>query len=121
MRDFKITRNQKRALSSCKDVEVRITTPQYTQEKFELYLMHKEKFSSLQDDVEDEQNFRLSFYVNTPFGIEFEYCIGRSMSRVIRRGAMAPGISTAPMTRSAVSSDSSKLNRFVIRVLSRLP
>jgi arginine-tRNA-protein transferase len=27
----------------------------------------------LQDDVEDKQNFRLSFYVNTPFGIEFEY------------------------------------------------
>ena len=58
---------------TCKNVEVKIGTPQYTQEKFELYLIHKERFSSQQDDVEDEQNFRLSFYVNTPFGIEFEY------------------------------------------------
>jgi len=67
------SRNQKRALSSCKDVEVRIGDPRYTEEKFQLYLTHKERFFSLQDDVEDKQNFRLSFYVNTPFGIEFEY------------------------------------------------
>jgi len=71
--NFKMIRNQKRALATCKNVEVKIGTPQYTQEKFDLYLMHKERFSSQQDDVEDEQNFRLSFYVNTPFGIEFEY------------------------------------------------
>ncbi len=71
--EFKLTRNQKRALISCKDVEVKIGTPRYSQEKFKLYLAHKERFFSLQDDVEDEQNFRLSFYVNTPFGIEFEY------------------------------------------------
>ena len=49
--DFKITRNQKRALSSCKNVEVRIGVPQYTQEKFDLYLMHKKKFSSLQGSI----------------------------------------------------------------------
>ena len=73
--EFKPTRNQKRALSSCKDVEVRIGDPRYTEEKFLLYLTHKERFFSLQDDVEDKQNFRLSFYVNTPFGIEFEYYI----------------------------------------------
>jgi arginine-tRNA-protein transferase len=60
-------------LVSCKGVEVKIGVPQYSEEKFELYLKHKERFFSLQDDVEDEQNFRLSFYVNTPFGIEFEY------------------------------------------------
>lgn len=71
--EFKPTRNQKRALNSCKNVEVRIGDPRYTEEKFELYLSHKERFFSLQDDVEDKQNFRLSFYVNTPFGIEFEY------------------------------------------------
>ncbi|SVB22732.1 uncharacterized protein METZ01_LOCUS175586 [marine metagenome] len=70
---FKPTRNQKRALSSCKDVEVRIGDPRYTEEKFQLYIAHKERFFPLQDDVEDKQNFRLSFYVNTPFGIEFEY------------------------------------------------
>lgn len=71
--DFKLNRNQKRAVASCKGVEVKIGAPQFTHEKFELYLIHKERFFSLQDDVEDEQNFRLSFYVNTPFGIEFEY------------------------------------------------
>tara|TARA_B100001123_G_scaffold441474_1_gene582736 strand:+ start:399 stop:1181 length:783 start_codon:yes stop_codon:yes gene_type:complete len=71
--EFKPTRNQKRALVSCKDVEVRIGDPKYKEEKFRLYLAHKKRFLSLQDDVEDEQNFRLSFYVNTPFGIEFEY------------------------------------------------
>ncbi len=71
--DFKPTRSQRRALNSCKNIEVKIGDPRYTEEKFELYLTHKERFHSLQDDVEDKQNFRLSFYVNTPFGIEFEY------------------------------------------------
>jgi leucyl-tRNA---protein transferase len=77
--NFKITRNQKRALAACKNVVVKIGAPQYTQEKFDLYLKHKERFSSQQDDVEDEQNFRLSFYVNTPFGIEFEYYLDRKL------------------------------------------
>jgi len=71
--DFRLTRSQKRALSACKDVRVEIGKPQYSREKFELYLNHKKRFHTLQDDVEDEQNFRLSFYVNTPYGIEFEY------------------------------------------------
>jgi arginine-tRNA-protein transferase len=52
---------------------MKIGDPVYTEEKFKLYLTHKKRFNSLQDDVEDEQNFRMSFYVNTPFGIEFEY------------------------------------------------
>ncbi len=71
--DFVMTRSQKRALAACKDVVVKRGQPRYTDEKFGLYLEHKKRFQSLQDDVEDEQNFRLSFYVNTPFGIEFEY------------------------------------------------
>ena len=71
--DFKITRSQKRALKSCQGLKVKIGPPHYTDEKFNLYINHKKKFHPLQDDVEDEQNFRLSFYVNTAFGIEFEY------------------------------------------------
>lgn len=71
--EFKMTRNQKRALTSCKNIKMKIGDPVYTEEKFRLYLKHKERFNSLQDDVEDEKNFRMSFYVNTPFGIEFEY------------------------------------------------
>ena len=70
---FSMTRSQKRALSSCRDIVMKIGTPKYSDEKFELYLEHKKRFHPLQDDVEDEQNFRLSFYVNTPFGVEFEY------------------------------------------------
>ena len=54
---------------------VKMGVPKYTDEKFDLYIRHKKKFSTLQDDVEDEQNFRLSFYVNTNFGVEFEYYI----------------------------------------------
>ena len=73
--DFKITRRQKRALRSCENVMVKMGVPKYTDEKFDLYIRHKKKFSTLQDDVEDEQNFRLSFYVNTNFGVEFEYYI----------------------------------------------
>ena len=68
-----MTRNQKRALVSCQNVKMKIGDPVYSEEKFRLYLKHKERFNSLLDDVEDEQNFRMSFYVNTPFGIEFEY------------------------------------------------
>jgi len=71
--EFHMTRSQKRALSSCRGVELKTGKPRYTDEKFHLYLDHKKRFQSLQDDVEDEQNFRLSFYVNTPYGIEFEY------------------------------------------------
>jgi arginyl-tRNA--protein-N-Asp/Glu arginylyltransferase len=74
--EFAMTRSQKRALSSCRDIKMKMGIPKYSDEKFELYLTHKKKFHPLQDDVEDEQNFRLSFYVNTPFGIEFEYYLG---------------------------------------------
>ena len=71
--EFQIARSQKRALKSCENLEVRIGAPRYAEEKFNLYIRHKERFKPLQDDVEDEQTFRLSFYVNTVFGIEFEY------------------------------------------------
>lgn len=71
--EFRMTRSQKRSLMACKDVRVNIGKPRYSDGKFKLYLDHKKRFHALQDDVEDEQNFRLSFYVNTPFGIEFEY------------------------------------------------
>lgn len=71
--ELEMNRSQKRALKSCKNVQVKIGTPSYSDEKFHLYLKHKERFLSLQDDVEDEENFKLSFYVNTSFGIEFEY------------------------------------------------
>ena len=75
VKDFELTRSQKRAIKSCSSLEVKVGTPVYTDEKFNLYINHKKKFCALQDDVEDEQNFRLSFYVNTAFGIEFEYYI----------------------------------------------
>jgi len=71
--EFATNRSQRRVLKACHDVEVRIGTPVYTEEKFYLYLRHKKRFNSLQDDVEDKENFRLSFYVHTPFGVEFEY------------------------------------------------
>jgi len=71
--EFKPTRSQKRSLKACKSIETRIASPRYSSEKFQLYLEHKERFQPLKDDVEDEQNFRLSFYVNTSYGIEFEY------------------------------------------------
>ena len=71
--NFKIRRSQKRALKSCSGLRVKIGSPSYSDEKFSLYINHKAKFQTLVDDVEDEQNFRLSFYVNTAFGIEFEY------------------------------------------------
>lgn len=71
--EFTLNRSQRRALKDCADVKVKIGPPVYTEAKFELYLKHKERFQTLQDDVEDKQNFRLSFYMHTPFGIEFEY------------------------------------------------
>ena len=77
--DFKMTRRQERALKSCHKVRVEIGAPRYTDEKFDLYIGHKKKFCALQDDVEDEKNFRLSFYVNTSFGIEFEYYIDENL------------------------------------------
>ena len=72
-REFTMNRSQRRVMKACQNVEVKIGTPKYTEEKFDLYLRHKKRFNSLQDDVEDKENFRLSFYVHTPFGIEFEY------------------------------------------------
>ena len=77
--DFKMTRRQERALKSCHRVMVKIGAPRYADDKFDLYIGHKKKFCALQDDVEDEQNFRLSFYVNTTFGVEFEYYIDEKL------------------------------------------
>lgn len=74
-RDFTMNRSQRRVMKACQDVEVRIGPPAYSEEKFDLYLKHKKRFNSLKDDVEDKENFRLSFYVHTPFGIEFEYYV----------------------------------------------
>jgi arginine-tRNA-protein transferase len=68
-----MTRSQKRSLQASSQVEIRLGRPQFSEEKFKLYLDHKKRFVSLQDDVEDEENFRLSFYAKTPFGMEFEY------------------------------------------------
>ncbi len=71
--EFRMNRSQRRALARCREIETRIGTPRFSREKFRMYLEHKNRFHPLQDDVEDEQNFRLSFYVNTQYGIEFEY------------------------------------------------
>jgi len=73
---FKMSRSQKRAMQACRGVEVKIGRPKFSGEKFHLYLQHKKRFPSLQHDVEDEDNFRISFYDNPPFGLEFEYYYG---------------------------------------------
>ncbi|PIQ95318.1 MAG: arginyltransferase [Nitrospinae bacterium CG11_big_fil_rev_8_21_14_0_20_56_8] len=70
---FQTNRSQRRALKAGKALTVRVGEPRYSAEKFHIYLEHKNRFQPLKDDVEDEQNFRLSFYVNMPFGLEFEY------------------------------------------------
>lgn len=74
--DFKITRSQRRALNASKEVRVKIGPPEFSMEKFDLYLEHKKRFKALVDDVEDQKNFRMSFYTQSPFGIEFEYYLG---------------------------------------------
>ena len=71
--EFRPSRSQKRALKSCEDIRIHVDEPRFSEEKFKLYLEHKERFPSLQDDVEDIENFRLSFYEKVPFGEEFEY------------------------------------------------
>ena len=88
--DFQMTRSQKRALKDCSDIEIRMGRPTFSQEKFKLYLKHKKRFQPLQDDVEDVENFRLSFYTKTPFGLEFEYfykgkLVGVALADVTRK------------------------------------
>jgi arginine-tRNA-protein transferase len=88
--DFQMNRSQKRAVRACRDIQVRIGTPRFHPEKFDLYLAHKKRFQALQDDVEDLQNFKLSFYGKTPFGIEFEYylngrLVGAALGDVTRK------------------------------------
>ena len=92
--EFQLTRSQRRAVRDCGEVETRMGLPSYSKEKFRLYLDHKKRFHTLQDDVEDEQNFRLSFYVNTPFGMEFEY---------YHQGRLV-GVALADITRRAFSA-----------------
>ncbi len=77
--EFQMNRSQKRALKACRNIKMKVGLPRYSEDKFALYLKHKKRFKPLQDDVEDEQNFRLSFYVQTSFGIEFEYYIGNEL------------------------------------------
>lgn len=76
---FQLSRGQKRALKVCSSVEVKIGAPQFSEEKFHLYLNHKRRFPSFHDDVEDLESFRLSFYAESSFGIEFEYYQGRRL------------------------------------------
>lgn len=92
--NFEMTRGQQRALQGCSNVRIKIGEPRYCEEKFRLYLKHKKRFQSLQDDVEDEQNFRLSFYVPAPFGVEFEYYLG---SRLV-------GVALADITSKSFSA-----------------
>ncbi len=87
---FKMNRSQRRSIKECEGIEIFMAPPKFTHEKFQLYLKHKGRFQSLQDDVEDEENFRLSFYTNTPFGWEFEYyyegkLVGVALSDVTRK------------------------------------
>ena len=115
--DFKPTRSQRRALKSCQELKVNAGPPRYTDEKFKLYISHKKKFCPLQDDVEDEQNFRLSFYVNTKFGLEFEYYMGEKLI----------GIALGDHTTNAFSAiytfydtDASKLSLGTFSILKQL-
>lgn len=92
--EFCFSRSQKRALKSCDNVEIKVGIPKYTDEKFRLYLNHKKRFPVLQDDVEDLENFRLSFYEKTPFGLEFEYrldnkIVGAALADCTRRAFSA--------------------------------
>ncbi len=92
--DFKITRSQRRALKACEEVSVKIGPPVFSEEKFQLYLEHKKRFQTLVDDVEDQKNFRMSFYSQSPFGVEFEYYVdGRLM-----------GVALADVTQNAFSA-----------------
>jgi len=70
---FAMSRTHKRTIKKCEDVKIKIGPPRFTEKKFKLYLEHKKRFPSLQDDVEDIDNFAVSFYQSVPFGIEFEY------------------------------------------------
>lgn len=92
--DFTMSRSQKRALSVGSEVDIRLGHPQFSREKFQLYLDHKKRFQSLQDDVEDEENFRLSFYGKTPFGMEFEYYLNGELI----------GVALADVTRKTFSA-----------------
>ena len=92
--EFTLSRSQKRALKACRSVEVRIGRPKFFEEKFELYLKHKKKFPSLQHDVEDLENFRISFYDKPPFGVEFEYYLGGKLI----------GVALADCTRGTFSA-----------------
>ena len=88
--NYAMTRSQKRAVQASSQVDIRLGRPHYSKEKFKLYLDHKRRFQSLEDDVEDEENFRLSFYGKTPFGMEFEYfldgkLIGVALADVTRK------------------------------------
>ena len=92
--EFSPSRSQKRSFSTSSQVEIRQGRPHYSHKKFELYLNHKKRFISLQDDVEDEENFRLSFYAKTPFGMEFEYYLNGKLI----------GVALADVTRKTFSA-----------------
>ncbi|MFQ5717630.1 MAG: arginyltransferase [Nitrospinales bacterium] len=92
--EFRISRGQKRVLGACRSVRVKVGAPRFTEEKFRLYLKHKKRFPSLQQDVEDLENFKLSFYDESSFGIEFEYYDGRKLI----------GAALADFTKQALSA-----------------
>lgn len=77
---FSPNKSLKRILKKCSHIEIRIGEPEYTEEKFELYLEHKRRFGNEEDS--SEENFVFSFYDPEVLTLEFCYYIEGRLAAV---------------------------------------
>ncbi|HOE95560.1 MAG TPA: arginyltransferase [Candidatus Sumerlaeota bacterium] len=88
---FQPSRSQRRVLRRGADVELRIGRPVYSEEKYEIYRRHKQRFprpdaagegagdrgelagEGAEDEAQRRESFRFSFYDGNPFTQECEY------------------------------------------------
>ena len=69
---FQLSKSQRRVLKKCKEVQVEIGSPRFTQEKLEIYHDHLQRFQR-SDSVSTEEDFRFSFYDPDIPAFEFTY------------------------------------------------
>ncbi len=68
---FEFSRNMRRVLKKAQDLQVNVSSPEPTEEKYRLYQAHLRRFSPQTDSV--YESFKEAFFFGSPFGREMQF------------------------------------------------
>lgn len=90
--DFTPSKSQRRVLHKGREVVMKMERPDFSEQKYELYLRHKERFQKKQSDIErggeddssaySKEAFKASFYAPNPYGWECAYFVDGRLAGV---------------------------------------